>query len=73
MLDDTITNEGKENKNLQRSVSGGWWKKAQANGIIKVNEGNLQSRKGCSSRTSKGEKIKPSGEENNVPMEQIEW
>jgi len=39
----------KENKTktFKVPVSGGWLKKAQANGIGKVNEGNFQNRKGC--------------------------
>jgi len=63
----------KENKikTFKDPVSGVWLKKALANGIGRVNEGNFQNRKGCSSRTSEG-KIKPSGEENNAPMEQME-
>ena len=35
---------------------GGWCEKAQANGIVKVKEGSLRKRKGCSSRTSEGKK-----------------
>jgi len=58
----------KKIKTFNDPVSGGWWKKTQANGIVKVNEGNLQSR--MFSRTSEGKKIKPSKWKSNVPVEQ---